>query len=389
MATLRERIRRQLKKAHPGTVSPGDAGPATSPVDWRGPAPPPPVYLAETPVERSLVPASGRALTRNPEDRKPALIDPQNPPPAPISPAEEATIRGYLDAAQARSTRAGYRADLAHFTSWCEARGLASLPAEPATVARYLADIAPRYKVATLERRLAAISQAHQARGLDTPTRALAVRKVLGGIKRTHGTAQHGKAPVLPADLRAMVAQLDESPAGLRDRALLLLGFAGAFRRSEVVALAVEDLQFRRDGLVVTLRRSKTDQEGEGQTKAIPRGRDRTLCPVRALQAWLAAAQIAEGPVFRPVDRHGNIAAAAIAPFHVARLVKRLAEGAGLDPADYGGHSLRAGLVTAAAQAGAEERDIMRQTGHKSERTLRKYIREADLFRDNAAEGLL
>ena len=340
-------------------------------------------------MDHALVPAGERARTPHPEDRKPAVIDPQNPPPAPITPAEEATIRGYLDAAQAAATRAGYRADLAHFAAWCAERGLSALPAEPATVARYLADLAPRYKVATLQRRLAAISQAHQACGLDTPTRALVVRKVLGGIKRTHGTAQQGKAPVLPADLKAMIGALDDSPAGLRDRAMLLLGFAGAFRRSEVVALAIEDLQFRRDGLVVLLRRSKTDQEGEGLAKAIPRGRDKTLCPVRAVQAWMAAAEISAGPLFRPIDRHGNIRAQTLAPFYVARLVKRLAAAVGLDPDAYGGHSLRAGLVTAAAQAGAEERDIMRQTGHKSERTLRKYIREANLFRDNAADGLL
>jgi integrase len=321
------------------------------------------------------------------EDRKPALIARQ---PAPLSAAETDRLRGYLDASQADSTRRGYRSDLAHFTAWCEVRAIAALPAEPATVARYLADLAEQgYKVATLERRIAAISQAHQAREFDTPTRSLAVRKVFAGIRRAHGVAQAAKAPVLPDDLRAMLAHLDDSLSGRRDRALLLLGFAGAFRRSELVGLTVEDLERRRDGLVVTLRRSKTDQEGQGTRKGIPRGRDKALCPVRAVEAWQAAAGIADGPLFRPIDRHGNVGAAALAPHHVARLVKRLAAACGLDPDAYGGHSLRAGLVTAAAQAGAEERDIMRQTGHRSERTVRRYIREANLFRGNAADGLL
>lgn len=337
-------------------------------------------------METSLVPASDRALIRNPEDRKAALIDPQTPQ---IGPAEAATIRGYLDESQAGATRSGYRSDLAHFTSWCDERSLPSLPAEPATVARYLADLAQAgYAVATLERRLAALSQAHQAAGCDTPTRSLAVRKVFAGIKRRHGTAQQGKAPLLPADLTLLLAELDDSPAGLRDRALLLLGFAGAFRRSELVALEVADLQLRREGLVVTIRRSKTDQEGEGAQLGIPRGRKES-CPVRAVEAWLKASAITEGPLFRPIDRHGNIKPQRLAPFHVARLIKRLADAAGLDPADYGGHSLRAGLATAAAAAGAEERDIMRQTRHKSERMVRKYIRGAKLFDRNAADGLL
>lgn len=338
-------------------------------------------------MEYTLAPAPDGAMLPSAEDRKPALIDPQPPQ---ISPAEAEAIHAYLDASQAEATRAGYRSDLAHFTSWCDTRGLASLPAEPATVARYLVDLAQGgYAVATLERRLAAISQAHQARNLDTPTRALAVRKVFAGIRRQHGTAQQGKAPLLPDDLRAMLAHLDDSPTGKRDRALLLLGFAGAFRRAELVSLDLADLQFRRDGLVVTLRRSKTDQEGQGIAKGIPRGRDKKLCPVRAVEAWIGAAALADGPLFRPIDRHGTIRPRRLAAYHVARLVKRLAEAAGLDAEAYGGHSLRAGLVTAAAQAGAEERDIMRQTGHRSERTVRKYIREANLFRDNAAEGLL
>lgn len=323
------------------------------------------------------------------DDRYSALIDHQRPP-AELAPAEADAIRGYLDDSQAANTRAAYRADLADFTAWCLPLGLTPIPASPQTIARYLVALADErgLKVATLTRRLSAISQAHQARGLETPTASLVVRKVFAGIKRRHGTAQDARAPLLPEDLRLMVAQLDESLAGRRDRAMLLLGFAGALRRSELVGLRVEDLQIQRAGLILALRRSKTDQEGEGASRGIPRGR-RETCPVRAVEAWLAAAQLASGPLFRPIDRHGNLKPSALAGVEVWRLVKRLAEAVGLDPAAYGGHSLRAGLATAAAAAGAEERDIMRQTGHKSEKMVRRYIRQAQLFTDNAASGLL
>lgn len=311
-------------------------------------------------------------------------------PAAPLGPAETQRLRDLIADATAPATRRAYAADWADFASWCAEFGLASLPAEPATVARYAAALDARgLKVATIRRRLAAITVAHRARDLEPPARALVVRKVMTGITRRQGAAQDAKAPVLPDDLRAMVAELDDSPRGLRDKALLLLGFAGAFRRSELVALQVEDLQLRREGLVVTIRRSKTDQEGAGVQLGIPKGRDRGLCPVRAVDAWLKAAQLAEGPLFRPIDRHGRIKPKALDALEVWRLVKRLAEAVGLDPADYGGHSLRAGLATAAAAAGAEERDIMRQTRHKSERMVRKYIRGARLFERNAADGLL
>lgn len=335
----------------------------------------------------SLVPASERVPVPNSKDRYDHLIDPQ---PAPITATEAEQIRTYLDESQAENTRDAYRADWADFTSWAAELQLASLPAEPATVARYLVALVERgYKVATLTRRLSAISQAHQAAGLDTPTASLTVRKVFSGIKRRHGVAQDAKAPILPDDLRLMVAELDDTPAGKRDRALLLLGFAGAFRRSELVSLDVGDLEFRSTGLVVTLRRSKTDQEGQGELKGIPRGRDKNTCPVRAVEAWIKAAQLQDGPLFRPIDRHGNIRAQRLADFTVVRVVKTLAAAVGLDPAKYGGHSLRAGLATAAAAAGAEERAIMKQTGHKSERILRRYIRDGQLFKDNAADGLL
>jgi integrase len=182
-----------------------------------------------------------------------------------------------------------------------------------------------------------------------------------------------------------MVETLQESLIGARDRALLLVGFAGAFRRSELVALDVRDVAFTTEGLMITLRRSKTDQEGQGRSVGLPYGSRLETCPVRSLRAWLALSEITSGPLFRPINRHGTMAEGRLSDRAVALVVKRTAKAAGLDPAKYAGHSLRAGLATSAAAAGVSERAIMNQTGHKSAATVRKYIREGSLFRENAA----
>jgi integrase len=194
---------------------------------------------------------------------------------------------------------------------------------------------------------------------------------------------QEGKAPALTADVAAMVSRTPDNLLGLRDRALLLFGFAGAFRRSELVGLEIEDLTFTEDGVKVLIRRSKTDQDGAGQVVGIARGVN--LCPVAALRAWFEASGITSGPIFRPVNRHGQIQPHAITAQVVALVVKRYAEAAGLDAGKYAGHSLRAGLVTSAAMNGVPEYVIQRQTRHKSTAMLRRYIRDASLFRDNAS----
>jgi integrase len=294
--------------------------------------------------------------------------------------------RAYAEDGHAENTRRGYRADWRAFTGWCAARGLDSLPAAPATVALYLTDQAAALKVSTLTRRLTSIGQAHRLAGHPVPTEDGTLRAVWRGIRRAKGTAQVGKAALLTNDLRAMMLVLPVSPSGVRDRALLLLGFAGAFRRSELVALDVGDVQVVREGLVVTIRRSKTDQEGAGLKVGVPRGRHPGTCPVDALAAWLELAGIGEGPIFRGVDRHGNVQPGRLTDRSVARTVQRAAEAAGLDPARFAGHSLRAGLATSAAMAGAEERDIMRQTRHTSVAVARRYIRDGSLFRNNAAD---
>jgi integrase len=229
------------------------------------------------------------------------------------------------------------------------------------------------------------ISQAHKAADLPSPTSSGLVRRTHGGIRRTIGTAQTGKAPALVDDLKRMLAALPDSRVGRRDRALLLLGFAGAFRRAELVSLDVSDLEFSRAGLIVTLRKSKTDQEGRSRRVGIPFGSSAATCPVRSVQAWLEAARITSGPVFRSLDVFDRVQPGRLSDKAVARMIKRRAKAIGLDPTRYAGHSLRAGLATSAAAAGASERVIMAQTGHRSADMVRRYIREGSLFRQNAA----
>lgn len=295
----------------------------------------------------------------------------------------------YVRAAKSPATLRAYRADWQHFEAWCSGSGLASLPADPRTVALYLADCAGHAKVATIARRIAAISKAHQAAGHESPAsmKHAAVSEVWKGIRRQHGVAQSVKAPMLIDDVRRMVETIPgrNELLAVRDRALLLIGFAGAFRRSELVALDVADARETADGLVITIRRSKTDQEGAGRRVALPYGSNPQTCPVRAFRRWLEVSGITGGALFRSVNRHGQLQDGRLSDKAVALVVKRYAEAAGLDPDLYAGHSLRAGLATAAAIGGASERSIMQQTGHKSATMVRRYIRDANLFRENAA----
>lgn len=254
-------------------------------------------------------------------------------------------------------------------------------------MASYIAACATRLKVGSLQRRLNAIAEAHKATGLESPTHSPIVTNTMKGIRRTLGTAPVQKAPALTDDIRAMVDATDGGLIGVRDRALILMGFAGAFRRSEVASLDVEDCAFGKDGLTVTLRRSKIDQEAVGRKIGIPYGTNPESCPVRNLKAWIEQVGIVTGPLMRPINRHGRVQAGRLAGIDVARVVKKLAKRAGLDPAKYAGHSLRAGHATAAI-AGASERSIMRQTGHRSVQMVRRYIRDGSLFRDNSAGKL-
>jgi integrase len=297
-------------------------------------------------------------------------------------------VREFIRASKAESTIRGYRADWQDFCRWCESHSLCPLPASPETVASYIAECAGRLKVGTVQRRINAIAEAHKAVGLESPTDHAMVTNTMKGIRRTKGTASAQKAPAVTDDIRAMLDATDAGLIGTRDRALVLLGFAGAFRRSELVGLDVEDCVFGKDGLTVTLRRSKTDQDGQGRKIGIPYGSYPETCPVRTIQAWLEMDRINSGPLFRSINRHRQVRPGRLSGIDVARIVKKLAVRAGLDPAKYAGHSLRAGHATSAAIAGASERSIMNQTGHRSVQMVRRYIRDGSLFRENSAGKL-
>lgn len=296
--------------------------------------------------------------------------------------------REYLACATAANTRRARTADANIFTTWCTSHARSSLPASSETLALFLTAMAKQRKTSTLERYLATISQMHELAGHESPTRTLAIRKLWRGIRNTHGTAPKTKTPIRIAELRALLTTLPASLAGQRDRALLLVGFAGAFRRSELVALNLGDLAFSGEGVVLTIRRSKTDQEGAGRVIAIPFGRQLDTCPVRALQTWIAVANLTGGAVFRPVNRHAQVLNHRLTSQSIALVVKRAAMAAKLDPDRFSGHSLRAGFATSSAAAGTPERDIMRQTGHKNVTMLRRYIRDGELFRDNPVARL-
>lgn len=296
----------------------------------------------------------------------------------------------YAADARASSTRRAYAIDFRTFQAWCDEKGLCALPTTPATVAVYLAALADQgRKPSTINKALTSIAHAHRAAGYEWQKAHPAITKVMSGIRRSLGVAPVQKAPVRDEELERLLLTLRHGASGLRDRALLTLGWFGAFRRSELVSLHVRDVADTREGLIVTLRRSKNDQEGKGFSKGIPYASAPALCPVRALRAWLEFAGITEGALFRAIDAQGRISEEALCDRSVARIVQRSAAAAGLDPATLGGHSLRAGFATTAGKKGKSLDAIMRHTGHKSETVARSYIRHATLFDDNAATGLV
>lgn len=314
--------------------------------------------------------------------------------PTPVAPTDIGAFVAALDAAAAYQraetaggTRRAYASDYRHFAAWCSRSGTIPVPAAIETVAAYLAHLAGSgLRVSTIDRRAAAIAYAHRRAGHDTPTHAEPVRAVLRGIRRTHGAAVDRKRPATADALKAMLRKLPRSLIGTRDRALLLIGFAAALRRSELVALDVEDLELHDEGIVVRIRRSKTDQEGRGHAVAVPRGS--RLRPCEALQDWLAAAGIAEGAVFRRVGKGGRIGGR-LTDQSVALIVKGRARAAGLDAAAFSGHSLRAGFVTSALEHGADLLRVMDVTRHREVRTLQAYDRRLKAFRNHAGKGFL
>lgn len=326
--------------------------------------------------------------------------------------APDPTARGtYREVAYGPNTARAYDADWRHFLVWCDARQANPLPADPRTVAAYLIALVqgvrapggqwierPR-KVTTLARRLATIRHCHRSASLPFDARDATLQATWRGIQRIHARPPHGKVPTVTELVRALLAALPVTTAGVRDRALLLVGFAGALRRSELVAIEVSACAWHREGVVITVPQSTTQPDGPATDIGLPYGEHPETCPVRALAHWLAVAKIDSGPVFRPVSRQGSISPRRLSDRGVALIIKRavaaartIAHGQGnlvlaesLDPARYAGHSLRAGFIISAAAAGVPEHDIMRHTRHKSADTLRRYIEQAALFRRNAA----
>ncbi|MEC5292105.1 MULTISPECIES: site-specific integrase [unclassified Aurantimonas] len=296
-----------------------------------------------------------------------------------LSPAVADLVDGSLSA----NSKRAYQSDLDHFIAW---GGM--IPASAEMIAAYLATHADVLTPATLTRRLASLSKAHALKRVSSPTTDALVKATLRGIRRRNGSAQRQAKPLLRDDLFAVLGAMGDRPKDIRDRALLLIGFAGGFRRSELVGLDVTDVEMVRQGLVVTLRRSKTDQAGAGRKIGIPHGRTR-WCPVTALEAWLSASGIEAGPIFRGMTRHGCIRDQRLTGEAVSIIVKERLAAAGFDHEGYSGHSLRAGFATSAAQAGASSWKIRQQTGHASDAILSRYIRVGQLFTDNAAGAVL
>lgn len=313
--------------------------------------------------------------------------------PAPLS-ADLAAVRaradGYAAASKASNTRRAYDRAWNAFTAWLADQGRAPFPPSGESVADYVAHLAGEgLAPASVDLALAALASTYAAAGFPGLRKHPRVKAVREGFRRASGTAQRAAAPLVAPELRAVLAALPSTLAGARDRALLLVGFAAALRRSEIVALDVAHVRFVDEGAIVHLERSKVDQEGEGRDVAIPFGSAIELCPVRALRAWLALAGITAGPIFRSVGKAGRLSVERLSDRSVALIVKAAVERAEIDPAGFSGHSLRAGFATSAARAGVALPDLMRQTGHKKAETALRYVREADLFRRNAAAGLL
>jgi integrase len=296
---------------------------------------------------------------------------PSNLPESLIQQAQE-----YVRSSKSEATLKAYRSDWADFTGWCGEHAVQILPASPETVALYLTNLAGDKKISTIQRRVASITAAHKAAGHESPAKTELVRTVLQGIKRTHGAPQSKKTPVRVKNLRQAAEALTTRPIDIRDRAVLLVGYAGGFRRSELAAIDWEQIESTDEGLIITVLRSKTDQEGEGQRKALPYGSRSDTCPVKALSDWVETAAIEGGPIFRRVTKSGKVLPERITDRTIAQIIKKHA------------HSLRAGLVTDGFAAGVPEAVIMEQTGHRSHAVMTGYRREAELFKQNVAASV-
>ena len=292
-----------------------------------------------------------------------------------IKSLELETLKNLKNSKAANTLRA-YQADFKDFSTFCAKNGLNFLPTEPKILSLYLTHLSATSKFSTLKRRIASISVIHKIKGHYLDTKHPIIMENLHGIKRVKGSNQKAKKPILISDLKLIIHAIHEANQSenkkIRDKTLILIGFSGGFRRSELVNIEYEDIEFVNEGVKIFIKRSKTDQSGEGMIKAIPYFDNKLFCPVKSLKIWIKHSEIKAGKIFDISDKS------------VALIIKKYASLAGLDANKYGGHSLRSGFATAAAESGAEERNIMAMTGHKTTQMVRRYIHEANLFKNNA-----
>ena len=294
-----------------------------------------------------------------------------------------------LRSSKANNTVRAYKSDFNDFGLFCANNGFKSLPSEPKIVSLYLTHLSTKdIKVSTLKRRLVSIGMIHKLKGHYLDTKHPAIIENLMGIKRRKGSIQKGKKPLLINSLKLIIKVINEQKKEkikkLRDKSIILTGFSGGFRRNEIVSLNYEDLEFVSEGLKIAIRRSKTDQFGEGSIKALPYFDNSEYCPVITLKQWLEVSKINSGPVFRRFSKGSKLLEHRLTDQTVALLIKEYLNLAGIDNKNYSGHSLRSGFATTAAEFGAEEREIMVMTGHKTTQMVRRYIHEANLFKNNA-----
>jgi site-specific recombinase XerD len=294
-----------------------------------------------------------------------------------------------LRSSKANNTVRAYKSDFNDFGLFCANNGFKSLPSEPKIVSLYLTHLSTKdIKVSTLKRRLVSIGMIHKLKGHYLDTKHPAIIENLMGIKRRKGSIQKGKKPLLINSLKLIIKVINEQKKEkikkLRDKSIILIGFSGGFRRNEIVSLNYEDLEFVSEGLKIAIRRSKTDQFGEGSIKALPYFDNSEYCPVITLKQWLEVSKINSGPVFRRFSKGSKLLEHRLTDQTVALLIKEYLNLAGIDSKNYSGHSLRSGFATIAAESGAEERSIMAMTGHKTTQMVRRYIHEANLFKNNA-----
>ena len=294
-----------------------------------------------------------------------------------------------LKSSKAKNTVRAYKSDFNDFGIFCAKNGFKSLPSEPKIVSLYLTHLSTKdVKMSTLKRRLVSIGVIHKLKGHYLDTKHPSIIENIMGIKRRKGSIQKGKKPLLINHLKQIINVIDEQKDEIikkqRDRSIILIGFSGGFRRNEIVSLNYDDLEFVPEGLKITLKRSKTDQFGEGTIKGLPFFDNSKYCPVKSIQKWIELSKINSGPLFRRFTKSSNLFKDRLTDQTVALLIKKYLQLAGIDNKNYSGHSLRSGFATTAAEAGVEERSIMAMTGHKSTEMVRRYIKDANLFKNNA-----